>query len=359
MSRNGPPRRSVRISDVAAAAGVSKALVSYALNDRPGVKASTRAHIVSVARSMGWKPSVQARALSSSRAFAVGLVFRISPEALAADQYFTSLMAGLQSVLSTSEYSLASEVVDSAEGERGAYRRLIEDGRVDGMVVVDPGGEDRGLAAIEAAGMAYVCLGRPSEATTMPVLVYDASQAIEDVVSHLVGLGHRRIAQVTGPESGQSPRVRRAMYQDALRRHGLDDALWLSGSFTAEGGRAATQALLALEAPPTAIIYSNDLMAIAGMGTAFEAGLRIPDDLSVVGWDDIAIARYLHPALSTVAQHPFEDGRMAATLLLEAIDGRTFDEPVPTPDPVFRPRGSTGPAPRRGRRGGPRTAKPT
>jgi DNA-binding LacI/PurR family transcriptional regulator len=346
MVTRGGGRRTVRISDVAAAAGVSKALVSYALNDRPGVRASTRAHIVSVARSMGWKPSVQARALSSSRAFAIGLVFRITPEALAADQYFTSLMAGLQSVLSTSEYSLASEVVGSADAEVDAYRRLAGDGRVDGMVVVDPGGDEPGLTMIQDAGVAFVCLGRPRTATTMPVLVYDAEQAIADVVAHLVGLGHRRIAQVTGPQSGESPRVRREMYQAALHAQGIDAGLWLPGDFTALGGRAATESLLALDDPPTAIIYSNDLMAIAGMGTAFEAGLRIPEDVSVVGWDDIAVAEYLHPALSTVAQHPFEDGRMAATLLLEAIEGRVFDEPVATPDPVFRPRASSGPAPR-------------
>src|SRR5690349_5060378 len=136
MSEASGRRRTVRISDVAAAAGVSKALVSYALNDRPGVKESTRAHIVETARSMGWTPSVRARALSVSRAYAIGLVFQTSPEALASDQYYTSLMAGLQSVLSNSQYSLVTEVVDSEEAERGAYLRLARDGRVDGMVIV-------------------------------------------------------------------------------------------------------------------------------------------------------------------------------------------------------------------------------
>jgi DNA-binding LacI/PurR family transcriptional regulator len=350
VTRGGAGRRSVRISDVAAAAGVSKALVSYALNDRPGVRESTRAHIVSVARSMGWKPSVRARALSSSRAFAVGLVFRIAPEALAADQYFTSLMAGLQSVLSTSEYSLVSEVVDSSEAELQAYRRLAEEGRVDGLIVVDPQADEQVLAMLGDSGLVYACLGHAPSETTMPELVYDERQAIADVVRHLADLGHRRIAQVVGPQSRHSPRSRRERYQAALRELGLDDGLWAVGDFTASGGRAATERLLADPASVTAIIYSNDLMAIAGMGTAFEAGLRVPEDLSIVGWDDIAVARYLHPALSTVAQHPFEDGRMAATLLLEAIEGREFGEPVATPDPVFRPRASTGPAPRRRRR---------
>jgi DNA-binding LacI/PurR family transcriptional regulator len=130
-----------------------------------------------------------------------------------------------------------------------------------------------------------------------------------------------------------------------LRDHGLDDSWWVEGDYTAAGGRSTTQSLLSSPQKPTAIVYSNDLMAIAGMGTAFEAGLRIPEDLSIIGWDDITVARYLHPALSTVTQHPFEDGRMAATLLLEAIEGREFAEPVWTPNPRFIPRASSGPAP--------------
>ena len=103
--------------------------------------------------------------------------------------------------------------------------------------------------------------------------------------------------------------------------------------------------LLSAVQRPTAIVYSNDLMAIAGMSTAFDGGLRIPDDLSIIGWDDITVAQYLHPALSTVTQHPFEDGRMAATLLLEAIEGREFLEPVWTANPRFIPRASSGSAP--------------
>ena len=217
-------RQSVRISDVAAAAGVSKALVSYALNDRPGVKESTRAHIVSVARSMGWTPSLRARALSSSRAYAIGLVFETSPEALASDQYFTSLMAGLQSVLSTSRYSLVTEVVDSPEAEVDAYRRLANEGRVDGMVLVDPHVDDSRLSSLRDAGLAFVNLGRPHQETTMPVLVYEENQAIADVIQHLVDLGHERIAQVVGPQTGGPARVRRELYQRMLRDHGLDDS---------------------------------------------------------------------------------------------------------------------------------------
>ena len=338
-------RRAVRISDVAAAAGVSKTLVSYALNDRPGVRESTRAHIVETARSMGWTPNLRARALSASRAYAIGLVFQKAPEDLASDQYYTSLMAGLQSVLSTSGYSLVTEVVDSPEAERTAYRRLARDGRVDGMVIADLRLDDERFALVQEAGLPFASLGWPPEPTTMPVLVYDETQAITDVVEHLVSLGHHRVAQVVGPQANAPARLRRELYQRLFGAHGIDGSHWVESDYTAAGGRAATARLLDAAQRPTAIVYSNDLMAIAGMSTAFSQGLRVPDDLSVVGWDDITISPYVHPALSTVTQHPFDDGRTAATLLLEAIEGREFATPTRTADPAFVPRESSGPAP--------------
>ena len=120
----------------------------------------------------------------------------------------------------------------------------------------------------------------------------------------------------------------------------------MESDYTTAGGRAATERLLATGPRPTAIVYSNDLMAVAGMSAAFARGLRIPEDLSIVGWDDIAVAQYLHPALSTVSQHPYVDGRAAAAALLEAIEGREFVEPIWTPNPRFIERDSSGRAPR-------------
>jgi LacI family repressor for deo operon, udp, cdd, tsx, nupC, and nupG len=336
MSEVPGRRQTVRISDVARAAGVSKTLVSYALNDRPGVKESTRAHIVATAEAMGWTPSFRARALSASRAYAIGLVLRTSDGGGS-----IRLMAGLHSVLSTSLYALITEVVDTAEAEEASVHRLVLDGRVDGMVVTDPVPGDARLALVRAAGLAYVSLGRPPEATTMPVLVHDESQALADAIAHLAGLGHRRVAQVTGPGAG----ARRELGQKFLREHGIDDTWWIESDPTAAGGRSATLALLDAAHRPTAIVYSNDLMAVAGMSAVAARGLRVPDDISIIGWDDITVARSLHPALSTVGRDPFDDGRTAAKLLLAAIDGQEFAEPVPTTDPAFIPRGSTGPAP--------------
>ncbi len=322
---------------------MSKALVSYALNDRPGVSDATRARIVEIAASMGWTPSMRARGLSSSRAYAIGMVLRLSTETLASDEWMTSLMAGMHSVLSGSSYALATETVTDAEAEMAAHRKLVGEGRVDGMVLLNLSPNDSRLDLMDEHGMAYVCVNPPDRPTRMPVVDHDESQASADVINHLTSLGHTRIAHVAGPQSLSSARLRRELYQEQLRKHGLDDSWWVEqGAYSADGGRAATNALLDDPNPPTAIVYFNDLMAIAGMGVAFSRGLRVPQDLSVVGWDDIVVARYLHPALSTVTQDPYGVGRVCATLLLEAIDGREFTEICLTADPVFTPRESTG-----------------
>lgn len=349
-----PSPRPVRISDVAAAAGVSKALVSYALNGRSGVSEATRERIVATARSLGWTPSIRARALSRSRAFAVGLVFRKDPRALAADQYYTSLMAGMQAVLSARGYSLVTEVVPDPDAEAAAYRRLARDGRVDGVVVADLRDDDPRFGLVWGEGLASVSLGTPpapADDRGMPVLWHDERPAVEAVVDHLVALGHRRIAIVAGPQDLASARERREAYQRAMRSRGLGEARWVAGDYTPEGGARATAVLLddpsraRAAAPPTAVVYANDSMAIGGLGEAASRGLRVGVDLGVVGWDDIGVAEHLAPGLSTVRQYPFEDGGTAAAALLDAIEGRSFAEPIRTADPRFVARGSTGPAP--------------
>ncbi|MDR1806368.1 MAG: LacI family transcriptional regulator [Propionibacteriaceae bacterium] len=341
---DAPKSPRVRIGDVAAAAGVSKALVSYALNGRPGVGEETRAHIIEVATSLGWTPSVRARSLSGSKAYAIGLVFQHAAEHLGADEYLSSLMAGIHAALLDTGYALVTSVVPDLDAEVAAYTRLAAEGRVDGFVIVDPSPDEPIVGLVADRGLAYACLGRPGRVTRMPVLEHDEAPAVAEVAAHLAGLGHRRVAQVAGPQRVPSAKRRRQQFQDAFRAQGLDADRWIAQEYSAVGGRAATAQLLDDTDPPTAIVFSDDLMAIAGMGVAGARGLRIPEDLSVVGWNGITVAEYLHPALSTVTQYPYEDGRLAATLLLEAIGGREFSDIVATPNPRFVARDSTGPA---------------
>ena len=337
--------KSVTINDVAEAAGVSKSIVSYALNGRPEVNENTRERVLKVARDLGWTPSLRGRSLSSSRAYAVGLVFQRPPEVLATDQYFTGFMAGAQSVLEKRHYSLVTEIVRDSDEEIAAYERLGRE-RVDGFFLVDFHDADRRAEVIRRHGLSAVSLGGSAVSPGSPLMHSDSGPAIDAVVEQLTSLGHTRIAQVAGPQTLVSSRARRVWYQEALAARGIDADLWFEGDYTLASGYEQTRLLLARAPQTTAIIYSNDLMAMAGMKRAVEDGRRVPDDLSVIGWDGLELSRYLQPSLSTVLTHPFTDGETAARLLLDRIGGTDFDEVVQTENPRFLPSASSGPAPR-------------
>jgi len=309
------------INDVARAAGVSKGAVSFALNDRPGISPTTRARILDVARELGWTPSKRARALSVSRALAVGLVLARPPEVLRADAFFPSFIAGLETVLSEHGHALLLQVAE--HDDLSAYRRLAHEGRVDGVLVTDLRIDDPRPALLQELGLPAVVVGPALGARYAAALGVDDAPGVRAAVEHLVSLGHRRIAHVSGPQAMVHARSRRQAWADALADAGLEAGPVVEADFSAESGAAATRALLALDRPPTAIVYANDLMAMAGLSVALQQGRQVPGDLSVTGYDDTEMAAHLQPALTTVTTDVVGWGRAAATRLLELIDGRT------------------------------------
>ena len=314
------------IADVARAAGVSKGLVSFALNDRPGVSAETRDRILGVASDLGWRPSVRARSLSTQRAFALGLVIARNPDIIADDPFYPAFISGVQAVLSPVGQALVLSVVDGPTAETASYRQLAADGRVDGVILTDLRSGDPRIALAGELGLAAVTLGRPDIISPFPSVTVDDGPGITAAVAHLVGLGHRRIAHVAGPEGMMHARRRRESFTAALRDAGLTDGVVIETDFSAEAGERATRDLLALVDPPTAIVYSNDPMAIAGMGAAQRMGLTVPRDLSVTGFDGSSIGRYLNPALTTVTTSAQTWGRTAAHTLLLLIAGQHVDD---------------------------------
>jgi DNA-binding LacI/PurR family transcriptional regulator len=330
------------INDVASAAGVSKGAVSFALNDRPGLAPGTRARILEVAEQLGWTPSPRARALSVSKALAVGLVVARPPEILRADAFFPSFISGLEAVLSERGHALLLMVAE--HDDAGTYRRLAKEGRVDGVLVTDLQVDDPRPALLAELGLPAVVVG-PSVGDDVPTLGIDDGPGIRAAVEHLVGLGHRHIAHVSGPQSMVHGRSRRTAWADALRAAGLPEGICVEADFSAESGAAATRQLLDLAEPPTAIVFANDLMAMAGLSLAVSRGVSVPGQLSVTGYDDMEIAAHLQPSLTTVTTDVVTWGRAAATRLLEMVDGRD-PSPVDLPPARLVVRASTGPAPR-------------
>jgi DNA-binding LacI/PurR family transcriptional regulator len=325
------------IADVARHAGVSKGAVSFALNGRSGVSPRTRQRILDVAAELGWSPSHRARALSTSRAFALGLVVARDPELIGADPFFPTFIAGVEKVLAERNQALVLQVVTSPAAEEEGYRRLAREGRVDGVILVDLRQDDPRIALLEEIGLPAVTLNRPDVPTRFPAVVLDDRPGVTAVVDHLVGLGHTAIAHVAGPDPYLHAIARREAFQQALAAAGLPPGPVVPGDFTAAGGRAATLRLLSGPDRPTAIVYANDVMALSAIAVAAELGIRIPDDLSITGFDDTDLAGYAHPALTTVRADARGWGEVAARTLLALIEEQgTADTALPPAELVLR-----------------------
>lgn len=314
------------IADVARQAGVSKGLVSFALNDRPGVAAETRSRILAVADELGWRPSVRARSLSTDRSFAVGLVIARDPEVMSGDPFFPAFISGIETGLAPVGQALVLSVVATEEAETASYRQLANDARVDGVILTDLRQKDSRIGLVKQLGLRAITVGHPDAASPFPAVTVDDLPGIRSAVEHLVGLGHTRIAHVAGSFRMLHGVRRSQSFSTALEALGLDGSLVVETDFTAGSGARATEQLLALADRPTAIVYSNDVMAIAGLGVAARAGLSVPRDLSITGFDGSDIGAHVFPSLTTVVTAVQGWGRHAAQMLLDAIAGEDVDD---------------------------------
>jgi DNA-binding LacI/PurR family transcriptional regulator len=333
-------RRRPTIRDVAQRAGVSKGAVSFALNGRPGVADETRARILRAADELGWRPSASARALSQRRALAIGLVLAGPPAQLG--DHFCQLLTGMEEVLAVQGYVLVMSVVADTQAAVVTYERLISDQRVDGVVLTDPRADDPRYSPLAGLDVPAVVVGDPVWSCPFPYVAADERPVVMQAVRHLIDLGHRRIGHVSGPRNVAHAAVREQAWRDAMTAAGLRCRESVDGGFSAGGGALATGRLLDAEDPPTAIFYANDLMAIAGIGVARERGVRVPQDLSVVGYDDISLAQHVDPPLTTIRHDAVALGRIAAARLLATLNATQPDQVAP-PDPVLVVRASAGP----------------
>ena len=225
------------------------------------------------------------------------------------------------------------------------YERLAREGRIDGVLLTDARSNDPRYALVNELGLEAVVIGHPDPASGLPAVTSDQRIAIAQTVGRLVDLGHRRIAHVSGPATLVHSAERHAAWRDALLAAGLPAGRCIEGDFTHDGGARTTRALLTEPDAPTAILFSNDLMAIAGLGVARSLGVRVPDDLSVIGFDDVPLAAHVHPTLTTIRQDFVLAGAAATRLLLQRLRGEPVT-PVDLPAPQLIVRESIGPAPR-------------
>ncbi|MGW6832980.1 LacI family DNA-binding transcriptional regulator [Streptomyces sp. NPDC054949] len=359
------------IKDIARRSGVSESAVSFALNDRPGVSEDTRARVRRIAEELGWQPNSAARALSGERSGAVGLVLARPAHTLGVESFFLRLVSGVQEVLSAGRIALLFQVVEDVDAECAVYRRWWAERRVDGVIVVDPRIDDPRPELLAGLGLPAVMVGGPdvpgsdttgpdpSESTAaraVPPAVptsrrpstirADDAGAMIQVLEHLHGLGHRRITHLAGLPGLAHTARRTASLRTWSEGRGLgpDRVRSVVTDYSDAEGAAATRRVLAEPEPPTALVYDNDVMALAGLAVATELGIAVPGRLSIVAWDDSALCRVTHPRLTALVRDTAAFGRLAAEELLAVLAGgvpRTRQSELPR----LEPRESTAPPP--------------
>lgn len=349
------------IKDIARQAGVSESAVSFALNNRPGVSQDTRARIRRVAEELGWQPNSAARALSGERSGAVGLVLARPAHTLGVESFFLQLVSGIQEVLAAGRIALLFQVVEDLDAECAVYRRWWAERRVDGVVVVDPRTDDPRPALLEQLALPAVTVGETGPASASPgssaspaaaapvalsAVRADDAGAMAQVLDHLHGLGHRRIAHVAGlPGLAHTDRRIGSLRAEAERLGlGPGQVRSVTTDYSDAEGAEATRRLLAEPEPPTAIVYDNDVMAVAGVAVASELGIPVPGGLSVVAWDDSALCRVTRPRLTALVRDTAGFGRLAAEELLALLAGGP-PRSRESERPRLEPRESTAPPP--------------
>ncbi|GGC95935.1 LacI family transcriptional regulator [Tersicoccus solisilvae] len=335
------------IDEVAARAGVSTATVSRALRGRSGVSPHTRDRVLAIADAMGYVASSSAAGLATGRNMAIGVLVPVVHR-----WFFASAIEGVDRQLRSRGYDLDLYSLGGAGTNRDrVFHRSMLRKRIDALVVLCMALTDEELAALHALEQPVIVVGGPVDGCRHVSI--DDRAAVRDATEHLIGLGHQRIVHLAGGGSFgidfSVPRLRAAGFRDAMGAAGLPvgAASTVFGDYAADRSKDAVARVLAADPRqrPTGIVASSDEMAFGALLAAAEAGLRVPEDLSVIGVDDHEFAEVF--GLTTIRQDPIAAGERAATLLLAALEGDEGDltaQPAPEPHELVIRR-STGPAP--------------
>jgi LacI family transcriptional regulator len=332
----------VTIKDIAKAVGVSASTVSRALSDSPLVSGETKEQIRRVARQLGYERNELARALVKGSSGAVGLIV---PDIT--NPFFSDIARGIGEIADRVGYGLILCNTDGRIDRELTYVRLMRRKRVDGLLLCSITIDAPYLLEVERGRTPFILISCLCLDSRLPYVITDDRAGARLAVEHLIALGHRRIGFIAGPENVHASRDRRAAYIDVLREHAIPlvDAWQCFAAFTQAAGREAGQRMVSLAERPTAIFAANDVIALGVLEVAEGLGFHVPEDLSIIGYDDISYASLPRIQLTTVAQPAVEMGQIAADWLLSRIE----NPDTPPLQRVLRPllvvRSTTAPAP--------------
>ncbi|MDQ5823186.1 MAG: LacI family transcriptional regulator [Chloroflexota bacterium] len=322
---------STTLEEIARQAGVSRSTVSRVMNDHPSVDQDTRARVRSVAERLNYQPNVAARSLAVGRTNVIGLVIPMGVSALFTDPYFPLLIQGITSACNANEHSVMLWLAEP-EYERRTIRQVLQGGLIDGVILASALMEDPMLEALLRRGLPFIMVGRLPTDNQISYVDVDNVNSAREMVAYLLRVGHRRVATIAGPTNMIAGSDRLEGYRLALRNRGMtpDPALIVEADFTEEGGYVAMQRLL--PQAPNAVFVASDAMAIGAMRALRDAGLRVPDDIAIAGFDDIPMAARTEPTLTTVRQPIQRMGSLAAETLIDMIS-----HPHPQPRRIILP----------------------
>jgi len=304
------------IRDVAERAGVSVTTVSHVINDTRFVSEELRGRVLRAIEELNYQPSGVARSLRRKRTHTIGMIIPDNT-----NPFFAEVARGIEDASFELGYNVILCNSDGDLEKEMDYLGLLIEKRVDGLVFVSAGSNQATIEMLSTQEVPVVIVDRDISELAMDSVLTDNRRGGYQATHYLLTLGHRRIACITGPSQLTPSAERVTGYRNALEEAGVavDDLLILAGDFQSQSGHEAMRSLLTLSSPPTAVFVCNDLMAIGALCAAHEAGLRVPQQLSIVGFDDIALASFTTPRLTTVAQPKYEMGLLAAEMLAERI----------------------------------------
>lgn len=308
------------LDEIARRAGVSRTTASRVLNNQPNVRPEVRERVQHVIEETGYRPNPVARSLAIQRTHILGLVLPRRSDTVFTDPYFPVLIQGIAQACNDHEYTLGLFLLQTPEEERKLLPRIAHKGLLDGLIIQVGEIGDQLIALLLEKNIPLVVAGRPAQEIPVSYIDVDNVTGAYQAVSHLIRLGHTRIGTITGALNTTAALDRRAGYEQALHEHGLplEDVLITPGNFNESSGYQAMQQLLPHR--PTAVFVASDVMVFGALRALSEAGLRVPEDMALVGYDDLPPAANAVPPLTTVHQPVLRFGEQAVEILIDILE---------------------------------------
>ena len=307
------------LEEIAKQAGVSRSTVSRVMNNHPSVDRDTRERVLIVAETLNYHPNIAARSLAAGRTHILGLVIPTGVSALFTDPYFPLLIQGVSAACNAHKHSLMLWLAQS-DADNHPVRQILQGGLMEGVILASAVMDDPIFEALLTRGLPFVVVGRHLTDTRVSYIDVDNMNGAREMVAYLLRLGHERVACIAGPQNMIAGLDREQGYLVALRDRGItpDPRLIVEADFTEDGGHLAMQRLL--PAAPDAVFAASDAMAVGALRALREAGKRVPEDIALVGFDDMPFSARTDPPLTTVRQPIQRLGALAAETLIDLIN---------------------------------------